>query len=707
MDVGRLHRLCAVLALLLAAGAGCSIQDDIEGEEEDRSGDAEQGLAAAFSPLASACWGLSLVGHAQPCAPQLPPHWTLHGTRLFADGTQSMAARGLGAAELPDALAGFCLYQWTGEPGTTPIAPEHGALDCPAVEPQLLEGSAALHQGFRSVFEAQVGSVDPETPPGPHPVRVGVVDAGSSDPASVARIAHAESMVRIIELLACPGPDACGVDTRKALALPLVSDGTLADPGGGDYGTRAHVAVGIMEAVTAWRQELANAEAPSRLVLNLSLGWVGASQTTCGLGGACGCTEQDPWCGGLTHVADFMAYVGAAGSWSAPPYPTQLAVEAVHGALLYASCQGAVIVAAAGNAKDASCNGAPVAPASWADLRAPTEVECEALGFFPPAGLPPNWVLHEPNAPLLVPVAAVDHHDRPLALTRPGSYTRLVAPGFHVSAERDANAPHMDPVSGTSAAAAAVSAGVASLWSHDPTLGPRSVVDALYLHGDPVGGVAQLSTYGSPAVAPTRRLSICGALHGVLGIEACVDPPPLDGALHELHEIAGVVTETSPGLEASLGAQSTEPCSTCGQVVTVRSASDGGDDGIEHYLLSGCAMPTTDGPQLAGPQPDLPVCPECPVITEPGVGVADLALHPAYQSTTIVGGWLRIEYDAAVADTVLDLEPVLAQLRQGTVRVSLGTLVHPLGGVTIGLRLQDDDGGFYLRSNPLLLLDGS
>lgn len=708
----RCHRFLAAGLVVLVAGCSSSSLEFDRGEEIDDHPtellfDSSDVFDQSPTPLASACWALHLVPPDVPCAPQLQQDWSLHGTRLFVDGTQSMAARGLTDSDLPDLLAGFCLYEWTGDPSAPLVPPEQGVLDCPAVEPQAGVWSTALHDHLWRVFEAQVGAVGPPTPAGKHPVTVGVVDAGSSEADDMAHVQHAEAMARIIEALACPGPQGCSVATLKALALPLVADGTRLDLGGGDYGTRADVAVGIMEAVTAWRQGIQSGEEPSRLVINLSLGWVNSVQTSCGPGAGCGCTEQDPWCGAPTHVEDFIGLIDLAGSPLNSAYPTQLAAEAVHGALLYASCQGALIVAAAGNAQADSCSGGAVAPAAWADHAAPTPIQCTELGFSPPAGLPPAWRLYDPGAPLVVPVAAVDHGDQPIAITRPGSVTRLVAPGFHASADPAPGEVATDPLTGTSVAAAAVSAGAALLWSHKPTLGPREVVESLYLYGDPLPGSAQLVEHGSSAAMPVRRLSLCKALDGVVfGLDACDDPWTLDHARQDLDNKAQLVAQTNSGPALSLVATSTHDCSACGHTVTVHSTTSADDDGLQGYLFSHCSAPTTDAPQLAGPQPDLPVCPECPVITEVGGVMVHLALNAEYANVTTTGGWLRLEYEnqTGIADTVVDLSPVLADLHDGPVQVPLGPLSHSLARVTMGLRLYDSSTGLYLRSNELLLV---
>ena len=683
--------------MLFSLAGGCETAHDARHEHLDER------AAQTPTKLADACWGLRLAAPGESCVQALPG-WTLHGTRMFVDGSAGLAQRQLDDAEIPERLSGFCLYRSTAEPGEELLPPEHGALDCPAAEPPGSAWSESLRGKLAQAFATQAGAASPQTDPGPFGVTVSVVDAASDDADTVPRIQHANAMGAIIETLACPNGTACAVSVTNALALPLAADGALVDPGGAEYGTRAHVAMGIFDAVTAWRRSLQHGP-PSRLVLNLSLGWATDPSTNCGVDAACGCTETQPWCDATSHVEDFSAFVDLGASTQTPAYPTRLATEAVHGALLYASCQGALIVASAGNGKDGSCNATPMAPASWANLAAPTPLQCIEMGFEPPASLPSQWQLHEPHAPLVVPVAAVDHRDHPIARTRPGSLTRLVAPGYHALADGEA-AHELDPVTGTSASAATVASGAALLWSHDPTLGPRAVIDTLYESGRPLGVSGQLPEYGSEPEKTVHRVSLCAALDTLdPDLHACPHPSAPAKALDELHAAAVTVGDENQGPEHPPQVQPSFACSSCGQTRNVL-ASEGDDLPVDAYLLWSCSTPDDERPLLAGPQPDLPVCPECPLRVSDFDGVAHLSLNSAYDPTLIVGGWLEIRYDPRddPQTTVVDLASVLDALAQGPVKVPL-KFAHPVRDVRMGLRFSDGGPTSYMRSNALLIHD--
>lgn len=718
MPIAPCSRSRPLVLLMLAACSRPPLEAGFEPEPETETEDEGDDLGLVPGPLAApavasdgslallqeACWGVSVVDPAEPC-PSPPGGWMLQGERMFADGSEGLAALEVPPNELPPTLAGFCLYRWDVGMGS-PIEQDGIAMDCPAVEPQ---SGPSLHAELRDASRAQAGAVASGITPGSSPVTVAVVDAESSAPLLGPAIDHATAVTRIVETLACPGGPGCAVQTRKALALPLTEDGTLVDPDGGTYGVRAHVAMGIVESVQAWRQGLAAGQAPSHLVINLSLGWVASVEP-----GVCGDDEARPWCDDTMHAQDFMAFVDPAAipTWE-PAYPTQAAIEAVHGALLYAACQGAVIVAAAGNADEDSCNEAPLAPAAWARLATPTPTQCGAMGFDLPPQLPP-WPLGEPR-PLLYPVAAIDHEDEPIALTRPGSLTRLVAPGAHAVADPAPGADPMRPMTGTSAAAAAVSAGVALVWSHAPSQSPHAVFEALYAAGAPLAMTSALPEYdallGASAGSPVRRLSLCHAL-GTFDPSASCDVPSLAEALEALHvAIDPLTTDTeSPLYSAPAAGLHADACSWCGAPVDVQLPTPTAT--ADHYLFSGCMVTENEvtpqaGPRLAGPQPDLPVCPECPLTLDgSNQATAYLSLDDYYDKMGLEGAWLRLEPEpAGSTPIVIDLGAVvpLSDLQGSTVRVSLGTIAVPLAHASLGVRLEDG-GRTFFRSNELLLV---
>lgn len=683
---------------------GISLVDEgVAGDPGEEGGGAEVGMGdAAGDALCPAYEG-----------------WLLDGTLAQLRPT---------LAGLPDLLDRFCVYH-SASPEAAPIEHEALTIDCPAAEPLSAWPNAVdLDETLSALFLAQVGMVEPSYQ-GTHPVQVAVVD---TDPPQVnaglgwnvnfnqlGLSPHGSAVANIVEDLACPGGGVCPVQTSHFMALPMDGDGEQA-PDGGFYGTRIQVALALMEAVDAWQSEIeANPAAPApRLVINLSVGWV----TTLGLPG--GPDEAEPWATASSHVAEFVEFV------QSPPavldYPTQMAVEAVHGALLYAACQGAVIVAAAGNAKNGSCNENPVAPATWARYATPTAKQCEDLGFRPQTDLAAAWWPSE-GSPLLIPVAAVDHKDEPIAVTRPDSLTRLVAPGAHATVPRQVGLP-LEPMTGTSAAAAVTSAAAALLWSHDPNLTPTALVDTLYMAGISIGRTAELPQYSpsaSPA-PPSHRLSLCQALDALPNPPApsstCAHSPALSDALVQLttnvsevkshNELHGIAFDTQPGTSSG--------CSFCGDTVDV---SPSATSPVTDPLLAQCSAPPPDGPQLAGPQPTLAVCPDCPLTTTTLVldanttlhsAVAHLAISDRYQdllappnpSHSLVGAWIELEFGGTINPLVVDLDGnTLEDLENSnhTVKVSLDDLPGVVSRATVGLTLQKGNDPAFTRSNAILV----
>ncbi|MCA9707865.1 MAG: hypothetical protein KDK70_18580, partial [Myxococcales bacterium] len=469
--------------------------------------------------LQDAFWAVATLDDPTlPCPDLVAQSWAAEGTRMFVDATLGLAEQETDPVDLPDPLRGFCLYRWVGATGAPvlPVDPviRHVSLDWAVVE-RLDNGlQSAYRPALRDVFMAQAGRVSGQAPQPTYPVMVGVVDSEPERAEDEPYIEHASSMVQIIEALACPFKQSCTVHPYRALALPLLETGAVRHDGG-YYGARAHVAMGIVEAVLAWRKSVGEGDV-SRLVINLSLGWVTDGGVGCGQG------EDEPWCeaGGMSHADELHAWLNTPGPLA---YSGQVANEAVHAALLYATCQGALVVAAAGNAKDDSCNEQPVAPAAWSRYASPSDAECAQLGFSAPAELG-TWAVYDTDRPLLQPISAVDHGDAPIFLSRPGSETRLVGPG-HMATVGDG----MEPLTGTSISAAVATAGAALAWSYDPEPSAGAVMDRLYATATSLGRTSQLPESSWGAGADVRRISLCHAVdpacsgEGECGEEFC-DP---------------------------------------------------------------------------------------------------------------------------------------------------------------------------------------
>ena len=157
---------------------------------------------------------------------------------------------------------------------------------------------------------------------------------------------------------------------------------------------------------------------------------------------------------------------------------------------------------------------------------------------------------------------------------------------------------------------------------------------------------------------------------------------------------------------------------SCGEPVTALLPTVSGAP--PYYFFSSCgtspaAFVPQAGPSLAGPQPDDPLCPDCPFIASPDQdgSHAILALDSWYWNRPITGATLTLRRQG-FPTTVLDLTAtpnLIADLQQGhTVRVSLPGLWHstlePMRQVSLGMMV-DTGGSLQFRSNELLVIPQS
>lgn len=293
---------------------------------------------------------------------------------------------------------------------------------------------------------------------------------------------HGIHMARIIDDIACPDPDSCAVVIESHLGLPRAPIDPLdpnddgVDPIRGGYGgTHGDFAFGIVEAVDSWRDAHADLEStpdPSKLtermplILNLSAGWES------GIVGLVAGSEPGR-------------------------------VLAVRSALEYASCNGALILAAVGN--DAGhCEDGPLAPALWEDNMAPDHDRCMALGVD-------DSDLGRLPGPLLYGVSGLGELDELMPGTRAFSNARVAAPATYVVAGND---PYTVPLTGTSVAAASASGVAALAWSFAPSRTPAEVMGLLYNSGRQLTETAH--TYPGSGDAPfVSRINACDAVQQV------------------------------------------------------------------------------------------------------------------------------------------------------------------------------------------------
>ena len=624
---------------------------------------------------------------------------------MFVDGSAGLAALGLSSSDIPESLGRFCMYQWTGNgaPSTVGIGPfglEEFSVDCPVSEPMGDANTPYVQDAQHELLRARVEAPHDDQPLGTMPVFVGLVDGTPGVPMSTPLMDHGKALEDIILDVACSSLG-CGIQVVPTLAFPLDDTGALRDPDGGLYGTRGHVALGIMEAVARWKEEVSTGNPNTRLVINLSLGWVAP-----GAGALCGTTEAEPWCAAEGHVGAFDAFLAGAPR----VFPTRNAIEAVHAALLYATCNGAVVVAAAGNTKADSCNTEPVAPAAWAKFHAPMPGECHALGFAD-SGSP--WLMSDTGTrPLLHPVSGVEADGEPIAFTRPGSETQLVAAGSEATAGLET------ALTGTSVSAALVSSAFALLWSQEPSIPPALVAKRILDGARPLSRLPELDEFGASAGTPILDLSLCGALEEQARVAgspppaACLGLPPFEVALQGMDDaLDDLYANFTPAYEAdaSLVAMETDECLACGDTVDVWLPDLEAD--APHYFFNTCYespaswIPEED-PNLAGPQPDVPICPNCPLIATSSQYVVLVSIDDEYRKGVSLDGGSLVIHEGTGYKKSFDLGTVLGDLSklQTETRVKISV---PSSGLLPRKALlevkvtEDDTGKSYARSSAL------
>lgn len=457
------HAFFAGFAAIVASH-GCSGGDPLS----------EPPIGEAASAIAAVCPGTVQVGRVQPgavCPPPAAGSAWVH-QRLF-DGL---------APQLPAVLAPFCVYTWTGAG-----APDLGKLpsyqgqapgqwldpDCMSVagmapfDNAMAAITPELEQSFFAQIEAPIG-----LPPAPGNtgagVRVAVVDAWP-DVGKIGNFEHGFAMAAIARRVACGGASfaPCFMRPSPHLALDLVAPDVRNPVYGGFFGYQTRLARAIAEAVFA-RAALTPQD---KLVINLSVGWD---------------DRYNIRPGGLPSEA----------------------VNAVRAALEHAACQGALAIAAAGNAGSGPAPGSgPVYPAAWEQTPAPA---C--------AG--------PVTRPLVYAVGGVDGRDMPIANTRPGGRPTLAAPAFVVPGVMANGTTNVisGPFTGTSVAAAITSGVAASVWNRNGGLRPDQVMGLL--RGSAVNTPDTADFCLGPSCGLVARISQCRALEAVMGTAlSCVKIP--------------------------------------------------------------------------------------------------------------------------------------------------------------------------------------
>src|SRR5690606_16012305 len=227
------------------------------------------------------------------------------------------------------------------------------------------------------------GTADPE-------VTVLVIDSQSNALGIPPTIDHGRHMGNIIADIACPDDDpSCLVEVGYVVGLPRVAGGVTKYVQGGIVGTHADLAAAIYQRLRQW--ELANATrpAPTKLVMNLSVGW-----------------EPDVFGGNEDDPPD--------------------AIATVRDALELAACKGVLIIGSAGNQGDYCDASGPLLPGGWESRAAPDDARCAELGVTIEAPL-------GSYRPLVHAVGGLGIDLGPMPTARVDGNPRLLAASSHVA----------------------------------------------------------------------------------------------------------------------------------------------------------------------------------------------------------------------------------------------------------------------------------
>jgi Subtilase family len=479
---------------------------------------------------------------------------------------------------LPPALADFCLYEDTGSGngGDIPALVSQGHLasasrDCPAVFPAATMAEASC-ASFHDELLDRVGrdQVDFAAQPA---VRLALLDTiptlglgpeFENLPAPqdfVAHSLHGTALARLAGELVCDQQDDCAaaVVSRLAMSCTALEGGECSDTDtaqGGYAGTVGELAVAIFDEVQAWQKENAQTGQDLRLILQLALGW-----------------DQ-----GMFPDLEVPA-------------------AAVHVEIERAVCQGALVVAAAGNpigGPPADLTVGPLHPAAWETQPAPDPARCREL-LAPEAPAPPPAAATA-YTPLVHAVGSLRFDGRPLALSRPASQPRLAAYGDHWCPEATAAAT----LTGTSVSTTAVASIAAAVWQAQPELAAADVMAAVFQSAETLAQPADFYLEDHPS--EVRRASLCRAVHKCQG-DLCTCPSLPAGFL-DLSSAGGVSFANAKVLDAGTLSKPAEVAACSSQEIWHAEQAP-------QYACPFEQQPGVATKPLTWPQPGEDPCPSC------------------------------------------------------------------------------------------------
>ncbi len=530
------------------------------------------------------------------------PNWSAQ--RLFENGEP-----------LPPGLRPYCRY--TAADGDANVAtlegllcetgdvPPNACLDDVQADRMVVSQQtdqaveALLWQDFNAHFLAQSGAPG-SIGSGSSNARLAVID---SEPSGMGQELdgpgvsdHGFGLLNLARDMMCPQTGGCNVELHSSIALPMQRCSTqpgvscqCSDPEasrtgfcttpttGGHMGTQGQLARGIYSEMSDFE-----ASGTNRIVINLSVGW-------------------DRRYGGEPPIAS-----------------TPLPVQAVHAALEYAYCRGALIVTAAGNRTTGPDNSqGALLPGAWEALAAPTQMECSAL--LGPLSIDPSLFPAPANAyrPLLYAVGAIDHTEQAIRV-RPGGEPRLTAFGDHAVAGHLVNGVEESAgfMTGTSVSSLVVAATAAAARHFRPAQPSYAIMAALYGTAEQLDGRSAdfcLDSGQGCSNYPVRRINACEGINAVCAqfpgpacpAFTCPDELPVIPAI----DLAALNTAFAAATTVDIGAFTGKTVvDTCSENYTIRwdAASGQPINPCPHNQFYGIqTTPWTDG------QPASEICEVC------------------------------------------------------------------------------------------------
>ncbi len=401
------------------------------------------------------------------------------------------------------------------------------------------------HTGGRSLPEVRLTIVDtsPDTA-----VRTGRPESSP----------HGESLISFAKRLLCNSNDGdckVGVGTRLALAYKFIDpenqeNSIRDDLNGGYVGLISELAEALIHELR-WKNSSGD-----HLVLNLSLAW-------------------DRIYGGSEPQVDDM------------PAP----VQAVYRALECVACQGAMVVAAAGNFSDvhpSNTHAGPLFPAAWTE---------RAAGLCA-------------NTPLLYAAGGVDVARRPLTSSLPDGKPEFAVYSDHAIITDPETATETAILSGTSVAALGLSVTAAAVAYYAPDLSTQQVFDIIYQEGEQTGMTADFCHSSSDSCPGVRYVSLCEAVRAACQGDQgkCLQTPECSIRSNQFVQYSGVpsgnFTHLVDGSNLTVY-ESFSPPGACGSDLPVFATSSP-ENPCPRWQYHG--LPRKSGTH---PQPQSDKCPTC------------------------------------------------------------------------------------------------